>query len=453
MPNPIRMTPIAVASLALLALGACAGEEPADLTPTAPRDGGPGGAEPRDAGAHDVGTHDAGSHDGGSQDAGSRDAGPLSPPVCNPPPLLVLADIPDNPSLDDGDPDTVAIFEVDGHALIGKHVTDVAAAEGGLKLWQELTLRIPENQLLDLVQFEISLDTDPVAYFNRRGAVTTERYGLKLGFSVDNFTRNDPDPCAPLVPRRGTFDWSLVHEFGHLRGWVDRSWDRFLEDFEDVRGSGEGYPEDGSPSLDGDFVTSYAERADGDEDHAESWTTYVMLAEDAVGPAMPDEPLARTKVRWMRDQPGLAELRRAIRITEPGGGGVVAPAPRLAERLPIEPLDVPAWLHGTWEGTFVEGGETIEKRFIFTMDDVVEVTLSGGVEVERQSLQALVDAQRVGRLVVNLREPTLYGYNAAVSPNYRMPLEDSFLRYTDVSGTVLWSRLEGPQDAPLTKID
>ncbi|MEQ9499437.1 MAG: hypothetical protein RIT81_21305 [Deltaproteobacteria bacterium] len=438
MSNLIRMTSIAAASIALLVFGACAGEAPADLTPSGARDGGPDGADPRDGGAHD---------------AGRRDAGPLSPPVCNPPPLLVLADIPDDPSLDDDDPDTVAIFEVDGHALIGKHVTDVAAAEGGLRLWQEITLRIPQNQLLDLVQFEISLDTDPVAYFNRRGAVTTQRYGLKLGFSVENFTRNDPDPCAPLVPRRGTFDWSLVHEFGHLRGWVDGSWDRFLDTFEDVRGPGEGYPEDRSPSLDRDFVTSYAERADGDEDHAESWTTYVMLADDAVGPAMANEPLARTKVRWMRDQPGLPELRQAIRITEPGGGGVVvAPAPRLADNLPIEPLDVPTWLHGTWEGAWVEDGETIEKRFVFTADDVVEVTSSGGVEVERRSLQALVDAVRIVRLEVNLREADAYGYNASVFPNYDEPLEDSFLRDGDLA-TVLWSRLGGPLDVMLSKVD
>ena len=74
----------------------------------------------------------------------------------------------------------VATFEVDGHDLIGKY-------EGGLRLWQEFTLRIPENQLLDLVQLDISLDEDPVAYFNRTGNVTTSRLGLKIGFSVESF--------------------------------------------------------------------------------------------------------------------------------------------------------------------------------------------------------------------------------------------------------------------------
>ena len=36
---------------------------------------------------------------------------------------------------------------------------------------------------------------------------------------------------APLVPRRGSFDWSLIHEFGHLRGWLDLTWREFLGTF------------------------------------------------------------------------------------------------------------------------------------------------------------------------------------------------------------------------------
>ncbi|MCH9682178.1 MAG: hypothetical protein K0V04_12140 [Deltaproteobacteria bacterium] len=241
-----------------------------------------------------------------------------------------MADIPDDPSLDSGEDDVVATFEVNGHRLIGKHVVDVAAAEGGLKLWQEITLRIPDNQLLDLVQLDISRQTDPVAYFNRTGDVTTRRPGLKIGFSVESFDRNDPDPRAPLQPRRGTFDWSLIHEFGHLRGFVDGSWPRLLDTFPDVMGDGEGYPKDGSPILTGDFVTSYAERADGGEDHAETWTTYVMLPASRIPAHTPMEPLALQKIRWIDQQPGLRDLRDALRISEEDA--VVAdvePAPRL----------------------------------------------------------------------------------------------------------------------------
>lgn len=388
--------------------------------------------------------------DAGGADAGVVDAGtPEAPPVCTPPALLDLAAIPDDPSLDDGDTDTLAIFEVDGHALIGKHVEDPAAALGGLRLWQEVMLRIPENQLRDLVQLEFYSDTDPVAYFNRRGAVTTQRYGLKLGFSTKNFDLNDPDPCAPLVPRRGNFDWSLIHEFGHLRGWVDESWDRFLETFPDRRGSGEGYPEDGSPMLDGEFVTSYAERADGDEDHAESWTTFVMLPETVIGAPQPNEPLAISKVRWMSEQPGYRELRRAIRVTEADGSNApIAPAPRLRDRFDVD-IRVPAFLHGTWRGTVDEGEGTYEQQFTFTADDVVETRFVDGVESYTRSARTLFDDGVLIRFEVNFQQVNGYGYNATLFPTHvDEPLEDSFI----VDGErALWTRLGGPNDAVLTR--
>ncbi len=274
----------------------------------------------------------ASSDTGSDSDESGSDTSSATPATCTPPPLLKLDDIPDDPSLDPSNDDVVATFEVDGHALIGKFVRDDDAARGGLRLWQEFTLRIPENQLMDLVQLEIYLDDDPVAIFNRTGDVTTSRQGLKIGFSVDNFLLNAEDPCAPLVPRRGNFDWSLIHEFGHLRGFVDQSWPEFLETFPDVQGDGEGYPEDDSPVLTGDFVTSYAERSDGDEDHAESWTTFVMLPSSAIPEETVDEPLALQKVRWIAQQPGFRELREAIRITEPGAVVAdVSPAPRLVD--------------------------------------------------------------------------------------------------------------------------
>ena len=334
------------------------------------------------------------------------------PNTCTPTALLSLDAIPDDPTLDDGTPDTVAIFEVNGHQLIGKHVRDRTAAEGGLKLWQELTTRIPENQLLDLVQFNIYTRTDPIAIFNRRGDVQTKRNGLKLGFSTRQFELNDPDPCAPLVPRRGSFDWSLIHEFGHLRGWLDGSWDRFLDTFDDTSGPGEGYPTDGSPVLTGDFVTSYAERADGDEDHAESWTTFVML------PSLPDEsanePLALQKVRWISKQPALSALRRALRITEPGGGGVtVAPAPR---RVPsdtstgetITSVEFPPELRGTWTTGRPLGDQRVYSFYI-TADDLIEVQEDeNGRETARRSLRSAVEEGIVTSFSILVRNGTYF---------------------------------------------
>ena len=379
--------------------------------------------------------------------------------TCTPPPLLKLEDIPDDPSLDDGDEDTVAIFEVDGHKLIGKHVTDPEAAAGGLKLWQELTLRFPENQLRDLVQFEIFTSTDPTAIFNRTGKVTTQRSGLKIGFSVENFERNDPDPCAPLVPRRGTFDWSLVHEMGHLRGWVDGSWTRFMETFEDRSGAGEGFPEDGSPVLDREFVTSYAERADGDEDHAESWTTFVMLPESAIPAMTPMEPAAATKVRWMYDQPGLRALRKAIRITEPDGGDVVVTAaPRLDEEQrwkdynealgqnpddpegpngePADEVSNPEWLQGTWRGMFEDNGDARSIEFIMSADNVIEIVRdSQDVELYRYDYKAMMASGDLGLAYIEYGEDALFGWVVSLEEN---GYSNDFVMGED-SDSILWT--------------
>ena len=371
--------------------------------------------------------------------------------ACTPPPLLDLDAIPDQPSLEDAcDEEVVAVFEVSGHDLVGKYVVDREAAEGGLRLWQELVLRMPENQLRDLVQFEISTDTDPVAYFNRTGDTTASRAGLKIGFSTESFATQQEDVCAPLVPRRGTFDWSLVHELGHLRGWLDGSWPRFLEAFPDVRGDGEGYPEDGSPVLTGDFVTSYAERADGDEDHAESFTTWVMLGElPPAAEAGEEEPLALQKVRWMATQPGLVELRQAMRITEPdGGNATVDGAPRLPPS--VEPIAPPAFLHGTWRAQ--RSDDALERQFVISADNLVEgVVEADGSVTPVRDLQEAVACGLLARFEVNFREATGWGYNATLGRVRDYPLEDSF--FYDAGPDVLyWTRLGGQSDVTLVRV-
>lgn len=375
---------------------------------------------------------------GGADESTSDD--PEPPAGCVPPPLLNLDDIPDDPSLAyAGNDDIVATFEVDGHDLVGKHVTDIAAARGGLKLWQEFTLRIPENQLQDLVQLDIYLDTDPVAYFNRNGNVTTKRLGLKIGFSVENFELNQDDPCAPLEPRRGTFDWSLVHEFGHLRGFVDGSWPTFLNTFPDVQGPGDGYPEDGSPILTGDFVTSYAERADGDEDHAETWTTYVMLPASDIPPPMPGESLALQKVHWMDQQPDLRELRDAIRVTEADHEGLDVPAAPALDPSVLDPGDpgsdsvvVPAELHGQWQESATDG-----HRVTFAADDIVLAMLEGGVEVESLSLGDALEAGELDYFEIHGGSPTL-AYSYIQEPDTDRFNHDFFLQ--DDGQTVVFHR-------------
>ena len=132
----------------------------------------------------------------------------------------------DNASLDNGDPDTVAIFEVAGHDLIGKFVRDEVAAKGGLKLWQEVMLRIPANQLSDLaskfsqIQSAQTNGTDldastmgaffeglkEISELNNpgKGVLVETAVGLnfrfrRYAFSVNNFTSIGADPNVDLI--------------------------------------------------------------------------------------------------------------------------------------------------------------------------------------------------------------------------------------------------------------
>ncbi|MGH1342495.1 MAG: hypothetical protein ACRBN8_13125 [Nannocystales bacterium] len=396
----------------LIACGDAGADAPSGEPAREETDTGTSGSETADATASDDDNTSIGPGEESSGSESGADTG--SPLGCVPPPLLLLTDIPDNPALAYADePDVVATFEVDGHELVGKHVTDLAAAEGGLRLWQEVMLRIPENQLLDLVQLDISLDTDPVAYFNRNGNITTTRRGLKIGFSVENFALNQDDPCAPLEPRRGTFDWSLVHEFGHLRGLVDESWFLFLDTFPDVQGPGDGYPEDGSPILTRDFVTSYAERDDGDEDYAESWTTYVMLPASDIPALTGDDPLALQKVHWMDQQPDLRELREALRITESDHVAVDVPAaPRLDTSIfdpgdgKTDSIEVPKELVGLWRESPTDG-----VAVTFAIDDIVLAEYAAGLETSRLSLGDALEAEALDLFEIHGGSSTLaYSY-------------------------------------------
>jgi hypothetical protein len=168
--------------------------------------------------------------------------------------------------------------------------------------------------------------------------------------STSNLEDDEPDSCAPLSGHRGSWDWTLIHELGHLRQYADGTVDDFVDTFGVMTGEGEGYPADGSPSLDGMWVTSYAERAGGDEDAAESFTTFVML-----DPLPEPSSIAAAKVAFFADQPDYLELRAALRVTEPGGGGAVPDAPLRTFELEI---DNPSWMWGTWQGTGPNGTVT-----------------------------------------------------------------------------------------------
>jgi hypothetical protein len=318
-----------------------------------------------------------------------------------------LAEIPDRASLAAVGQDTLAAFEVDGDRLIGKFVRDAEAAESALDLWQELVLRIPVEQRLDLVQLDVYGDTDPVAWVDGTGVGNqVGRYGFTIAFSTENFVRDPEGPCAPLSGHRGTFDWTLVHELHHIRGRVDGTVDAFTEAFPHVPGDGEGYPEDGSPVLDRDYVTSYAERSSGDEDAAESFAAYVMLDE------VPDpaDALATAKVRWFDAQPQYAALRRALRITEGETRPTdLEPAPRAV--FPFE-LAPPAWIHGTWEGTRADG---VVVQFRFEPADVTYVEIVDGIETEVSRYMGLRDDGTLATLTQHVASSEKYSYTKLVA--------------------------------------
>ena len=151
-------------------------------------------------------------------------------PHCSPPALQELDAIPTRAELTGGDPNVLAAFEVDGDQLIAVGYQSRAVAEGALSLWRELVLRIPTNQRPDLVQFEITRRSDPAGSTDNSGTGShTGRFGTVLAFSQTNLERNQEDPCAPLARRRGTYDWTLVHEFSHMRCYADGTVNEFVQ--------------------------------------------------------------------------------------------------------------------------------------------------------------------------------------------------------------------------------
>lgn len=326
--------------------------------------------------------------------------------VCEPPALLRVADIPERASLAEVGPDTLAAFEVDGDELVGKFVRDAEAAEQAMLLWQELVLRIPTNQRPDLVQLNIFGDGDPVAWVDGTGVGNqVGRYGFTVAFSADNFAKNPGGPCAPLAGHRGTFDWTLIHEYHHMRGRADGSIDAFTAEFPHMVGDGEGYPEDGTPVLDRDYVTSYAERSSGDEDAAETFTTFVMLAELP----SPADALATTKVRWFDEQEGYPEIRRALRVSElEGNVGELEPAPRAEFPFQITP---PSWIHGTWRGV---AGNGVEIEFQFAAGNVTYAEIVDGAATNVSSYQTLRDGGALATITEHVASDELYSYTKLI---------------------------------------
>ncbi|MGP1271785.1 MAG: hypothetical protein ACTS22_00470 [Phycisphaerales bacterium] len=237
-----------------------------------------------------------------------------------------LAAIPDDPSFGAASERYLAIFEIDEDAIIAKHVRDEEAARLGLQAWDRVAAMFPVWARRRIVQFNVQDGSRWAGRFDGSGANDIGRPGYKLSVAAYLLAaeENLADPVRPVDARRGTLDWTLVHEIGHYYCLVTDAVERFSQRFDARPGmparrqSPDDYPEDGSPVIDGHFVTSYAERTPGDEETVETFTTYLVV------PALPEnDSLVAEKVLFFDGVRGMAELRRRIQAlgrgnAEPG---------------------------------------------------------------------------------------------------------------------------------------
>jgi hypothetical protein len=152
--------------------------------------------------------------------------------------------------------------------------------------------------------------------FDGDGKNDVHRKGYRLSIA-DNTLRGEPlleQSSRPVTARRGTLDWIVVHEMGHSICLKYDLIEKFSQSFDgdDVpqpkrHQSPSDYAEDGGPKLDGNFVTSYAERTPGDEETVETFTTYLMVKQ------LPDNAsLVAKKILFFDKVPAMRQLREHI---------------------------------------------------------------------------------------------------------------------------------------------
>lgn len=235
----------------------------------------------------------------------------LPAPPCPPP--QDLGRLPDSPLLEQADGKYQALFELRDDALISKHLRDAEAGELGVLCWQRITTLFPLSFRKLLIEFNVHGERSLAGSFSGDGSNDLERRGYRVSvvrYLLDA-TEDLDETDRPVTPRRGTLDWTLVHELGHYICLRTNAIELFSQEFDGDdkpqplrREDPDDYPENGAPRLDGDFVTSYAERAGGDEEVVESFTTFLMVAELPEG-----DSLAARKVRFFETMPGYPELR------------------------------------------------------------------------------------------------------------------------------------------------
>lgn len=190
----------------------------------------------------------------------------------------------------------LALFEVIDGRLVHGHLRDTAAGDLGRACWERLTTLFPARYRTEIVQFNVLDGRRWAGILDGDGSNDVGRPGYRL--SVARYLLESEehllDPRRAPTPRRGTLDWTIVHEMGHaicLRedpflpdGTSINAIELFSQHFDgdsvpqpERRADPDDYPDDGAPKLTADFVTSYAERHGGDEEVVECFTTYVLV--------------------------------------------------------------------------------------------------------------------------------------------------------------------------------
>lgn len=237
-------------------------------------------------------------------------------------PEPALESIPDSEHLAAKDLPHLAVFVVTGDALTQKHVREAGAGELGLAAWRRLTTLIPAEHREGIVQFNVIPGRRWAGRFGGDGKNDAGRTGYQ--FSIAAYVAEEESELAradrPVTPRRGTLDWTIVHEMGHYICLKTDAIERFSRQFDAKpnmpvrREQPDDYPDDGSPVLNGGFVTSYAERTPGDEEVVETFTTYLTV------PELPtNDSWAARKIRFFATIPGMPELRAHVQAVGHAG--------------------------------------------------------------------------------------------------------------------------------------
>ncbi len=226
-----------------------------------------------------------------------------------------LSAIPDAPKLADAPERYLAVFEIDEDDVVAKHVRDEEAGRLGLMCWDRVTTLFPVWARRRIVQFNVQEGTRWAGQFDGSGTNDVGRRGYRLSVAAYLLAQEDElgDPDRPVDARRGTLDWTLVHEIGHYYCLVTDAIERFSRRFDarpgmpERREAPDDYPQDGSPLIEGDFVTSYAERTPGDEEVVETFTTYLLV------PELPkNDSLVAEKIGFFGGVRGMPALRKRI---------------------------------------------------------------------------------------------------------------------------------------------